>query len=163
MDIFVNLAHQALDYYIRNKKVLPSYDDYFKDKNNGIIVKIENSGRLKGQSGSIYPTRKDMGLDIIHEAINAGFFSYTYMPITEENLSSHTITVYEFFDIEPIKYVEDFGDFDGICISFNDEVYMTYRKDYESDLAMFEAAIEEANLDPWDIFLIEKFRVIVHQ
>ena len=162
MDLFVNLAYDALAYYLENKKALETYDDYFKERNNGIIVRIENSGRLKGESGSIYPTRKDMGLDIIHEAINAGFFSYTYMPITKENLADHDIKIYEFTEVEQIKYIEDFGDFDGICISYNDELYIFYRKDFDTGLAMFEKAIKEANLDSWDVFLIEKFKVKVH-
>lgn len=163
MDLFIKLAYDSIKYYLENKKALDSYDDYFKNKNNGIIVRIDNKDRLKGESGSIYPTRKDMGLDIIHEAINAGFFSYTYMPITKENLSLHKITVYEFTDVEKIKYIEDFGDYDGICISYNDNVFISYRKDFSSDVEMFESAIREANLDSWDIFLIEKFKVTVHQ
>lgn len=163
MDFFVKLAYESIKYYLKNHRILDNYDDFFKDKNQGIIVKIDNNERLKGESGSIYPTRKNMGLDIIHEAINAGFFSYTYMPITEENLSDHKITVFEFTEVEQIKYIEDFKDFDGICITFNNESFITYRKDFDSDLEMFEEAIKKANLDSWDIFLIEKFKLVIHE
>lgn len=162
MDLFVKLCYDSLKYYIENKKVLDVYDDRLRKDRHGIIVRIENKDRLKGQCGSIYPTRKDMGLDIIHESINAGFFSYTYKPINLDNLYDHKITVYEFYDVKQIKYVEDFGDYDGICISFNDDFFIFYRKDFDSDLAMFETAIKEANLDPWDIFLIEKFKLKLH-
>lgn len=163
MDCFVKLAYDSIKYYLKNHKAPENYDDFFKNKNQGIIVRIENNGRLKGESGSIYPTRKDLGLDIIHEAINAGFFSYTYMPITEENLSDHKITIFEFTEVEQMKYIEDFQDFDGISITFNDERFISYRKDFDSDLEMFQEAIKKANLDSWDIFLIEKFKLVVHQ
>ncbi|MDD7305537.1 MAG: AMMECR1 domain-containing protein [Peptoniphilaceae bacterium] len=163
MDRYIKLAYESIEYYLKNRKPLSVYDDYFRDKNRGIIVRIENKGRLKGQSGSIYPTRKDMGLDIINEAINAGFFSYTFMPITEENLLDHEICVYEFTDVKKIKYIEDFKAYDGICITFNEEVFIFYRKDFKSDMEMFESAIKEANLDSWDVFLIEKFKVKVHK
>lgn len=162
MDPYVKLAYDSLDFYIEKMTSLETYDDYFKDKNNGIIVKIENDGRLKGQSGSIFPTRKDMGKDIVHEAINAGFFSYTYMPINKENLYDHDIKVYEFTDVEQIKYIEDFKDYDGICIIYNNETFLSFRKDYETDIEMFEACIKNANIDSWDIFIIYKFKLDIH-
>lgn len=162
MDPYIRLAYDSIKYYLENKTSLDTYDSYFKEINNGIIVKIEDKDRLKGESGSIYPTRKDVGLDIINESINAGFYSYTYKPITLANLDEQKITIYEFSDVEQIKFIEDFGDFDGICITFNEEVFIFYRKDYESDLAMFEDAIKKANLDSWDVFLIEKFRLKIH-
>lgn len=163
MDLFVKLAYDTIKYYIKNKKILQTYDESFENKNSGIIVKIENGERLKGESGFIFPTRKNTAIDIIQESINAGFFSYTYMPITAKNLDQHKITIYEFLKVETIKYIEDFKDWDGISITFNDESFIAYRKDYNSDIDMFDSCLKKANVDYWDIFLIEKFKVIIHQ
>jgi hypothetical protein len=163
VDDFVKLARKSIEYYLDTGSYLEDYDEKFSSIHHGVVVRITNQDREKGKSGSIYPTRENTGLDIIHESINAGFFDMTYLPITKENLDDHTITVYEFTDIMTIKYIEDFGDFDGIAFNFMDENYIFFRKDYQSDLEMFTHAIREANLDSWDIFTIEKFKVNIHK
>ena len=121
------------------------------------------SGRLKGISGSIFPTRKNLGLDIIHEAVNAGFFDFKFNPITKENLKDLEIKVFEYFDVEKLRFIEDFKDYDGIMLTFMEENYYVYRKDFNSDIEMLEKALEISNVDSWDNFSIDKFRMKIHK
>ena len=121
------------------------------------------NGRLKGISGSIYPTRKNLGLDIIHEAVNAGFFDLKFNPITKENLKDLEIKVFEYFDVEKLRFIEDFNDYDGIMLSFMEENYYLYRKNFDSDIKMLEKALEISNVDSWDNFSIDKFRLKIHK
>lgn len=163
MDDYVKLAYDAIKYYLENKTYLRDFDEKFKKNSNGIRIGVKINGRLKGISGSIYPTRKNLGLDIIHEAVNAGFFDLKFNPITKENLKDLEIKVFEYFDVEKLRFIEDFNDYDGIMLSFMEENYYVYRKDFDSDIEMLEKALEISNVDSWDNFSIDKFRLKIHK
>lgn len=163
MDDYVKLAYDAIKYYLENKTYLRDFDEKFKKNSNGIRIEVKINGRLKGISGSIYPTRKNLGLDIIHEAVNAGFFDLKFNPIRKENLKDLEIKVFEYFDVEKLRFIEDFKDYDGIMLSFMEENYYVYRKDFDSDIKMLEKALEISNVDSWDNFSIDKFRLKIHK
>ncbi|MDU5461233.1 AMMECR1 domain-containing protein [Anaerococcus vaginalis] len=163
MDDYVKLAYDAIEYYLENKTYLRDFDEKFKKNSNGIRIEVKINGRLKGISGSIFPTRKNLGLDIIHEAVNAGFFDLKFNPITKENLKDLEIKVFEYFDVEKLRFIEDFNDYDGIMLSFMEENYYLYRKDFKSDIEMLEKALEISNVDSWDNFSIDKFRLKIHK
>ena len=163
MDDYVKLAYDAIKYYLENKTYLRDFDEKFKKNSNGIRIEVKIKGRLKGISGSIFPTRKNLGLDIIHEAVNAGFFDLKFNPITKENLKDLDIKVFEYFDVEKLRFIEDFNDYDGIMLSFMEENYYLYRKDFKSDIEMLEKALEISNVDSWDNFSIDKFRLKIHK
>ncbi|WP_236786110.1 AMMECR1 domain-containing protein [Anaerococcus ihuae] len=163
MDYYVKLAYDAIKYYLENKTYLRDFDEKFKKNSNGIRVEVKINGGLKGISGSIFPTRKNLGLDIIHEAVNAGFFDFKFNPITKENLKDLEIKVFEFFDVEKLRFIEDFKDYDGIMLTFMEENYYVYRKDFDSDIEMLEKALEISNVDSWDNFSIDKFRMKIHK
>lgn len=163
MDDYVKLAYDAIEYYLENKTYLRNFDEKFKKNSNGIRIEVKINGRLKGISGSIFPTRKNLGLDIIYEAVNAGFFDLKFNPITKENLKDLEIKVFEYFDVEKLRFIEDFNDYDGIMLSFMEENYYLYRKDFNSDIKMLEKALEISNVDSWDNFSIDKFRLKIHK
>lgn len=163
MDDYVKLAYDAIEYYLENKTYLRDFDEKFKKNSNGIRIEVKINGRLKGISGSIFPTRKNLGLDIIYEAVNAGFFDLKFNPITKENLKDLEIKVFEYFDVEKLRFIEDFNDYDGIMLSFMEENYYFYRKDFKSDIEMLEKALKISNVDSWDNFSIDKFRLKIHK
>lgn len=163
MDDYVKLAYDAIEYYLENKTYLRDFDKKFENKLNGIRIEVKIDGKLKGISGSIFPTRKNLGLDIIYEAVNAGFFDLKFNPITKENLKDLEIKVFEYFDVEKLRFIEDFKDYDGIMLSFMEENYYVYRKDFDSDIKMIEKALEISNVDSWDNFSIDKFRLKIHK
>lgn len=163
MDDYVKLAYDAIKYYLENKTYLRDFDKKFENKLNGIRVEVKIDGRLKGISGSIFPTRKNLGLDIVYEAVNAGFFDFKFNPITKENLKDLEIKVFEYFDVEKLRFIEDFNDYDGIMLSFMEENYYFYRKDFDSDIEMLEKALKISNVDSWDNFSIDKFRLKIHK
>lgn len=163
MDDYVKLAYDAIKYYLENKTYLRDFDEKFKKNSNGIRIEVKINGRLKGISGSIFPTRKNLGLDIIYEAVNAGFFDLKFNPITKENLKDLEIKVFEYFDVEKLRFIEDFNDYDGIMLSFMEENYYLYRKDFKSDIEMLEKALKISNVDSWDNFSIDKFRLKIHK
>lgn len=163
MDDYVKLAKESIKYYLENKTYLKDFDKKFKGKSNGIRVEVKIDGRLKGISGSIYPSKENIGFDIIFESVNAGFFDLKFNPISHENLDKLEIKVYEYYDVEKLRFIEEFNDFDGIVLSFMDENYYFLRSDFASDMEMLKKALEISNVDSWDNFSIDKFKLKIHK
>lgn len=157
MSDLVKLAKESIKYYLETGKYLKDYDDSLKNNNNGVIVIVNKDGKTE-RSGSIYPTRSDIGLDVIHEAVNVAVFNNA-IDLTDIDIDDLFISVYEVTKIKQIQYMEEFGMYHGLYLKYNSNSALVFRNDYESDYQMFEDAIKIANVDSHDIFTIEKFKV----
>lgn len=163
MDKFVELAKKSLRYYLENNTFLDEYSDEFKNNKNGVRIKVSLDDDITSISGSVYPTRKDIGLDIVHEAVSAGIFHMIYMPVSLYNFDDYKLEVFEFTDVLPLDDFKNLGDYDGFLLSFNDDKFYFLKEDYKCNADMFEDALEKANIDSWDIYYMEKFKVIHHK
>lgn len=159
-DKLVKLAFDALEYYLDTGKYLEDYDDEFRDNHNGVIIEI-NFGDRTERSGSIYPTRANIALDVIHETINLGIFN-NGLALRKEDLDDIYIQVLEINKVMPLNKLEDFGVYHGLYLNYSNNPVIVYRNDYESDYQMFEDAKDRANLDDYDVYNMEKFKIIRH-
>lgn len=160
MSDLVKLAKEAIKHYLETGKYLKEYDESLKSNNNGVIVIVHKDGRHE-KSGSIYPTRSDIGLDVIHEAVNVAVFNNA-IDLSDIEIDNLYISVYEVTKIKQIQYMEEFGMYHGLFLKYNNNHALVFRDDYESDYQMFEDAIKIANVDSHDVFTIEKFKVHKH-
>lgn len=159
-DKFVGLAFDSLRYYLETGKFLDKYDEEFNDNHSGVLVQITKGDRTE-RSGSIYPTRANIALDIIHETINLGVFDNAFA-LKMEDLNEIYIQVLEINKVEQIEEIEDFGVYSGLLLSYANNPAIVFREDYESDFQMYEDAKDIANVDDFDIYTMEKFKVIRH-
>lgn len=159
-DKFVDLAYESLRYYLETGKYLDKYDGEFKSNHNGVLVQITKGDRLE-RSGSIYPTRANIALDIIYEVVNLGVFDNAFA-LKLSDLDDIYIQVLEINKVEQIENIEDFGVYSGLLLSYANNPGMVFREDYETDYQMFEDAKDLANVDDFDIFTLEKFKIIRH-
>lgn len=160
MDKLVQLAKDSIKYYEENKAYLKDYDEEFKKNNNGAIIVVSQEDRIE-TSGSIYPTRSDIGLDVIYEAVNATIFN-NGVDLVNYDVDDLYIMVYEVVKVQQIQYMEEFGMYHGLVVKYNNEDTMVFRNDYESDYQMFEDALDKANVDSQDVFSLYKFKVVKH-
>lgn len=160
MTDLVKLAKDSIKYFKENDKYLNEYDKSLEDNNNGLIIHIRQNGRDE-YSGSVYPTRANIGLDIIHEAVNLAIFSNA-IDLSETDVDDLELYVYEVNKVVPIQYIEDFGMYHGLLLKYQNNNTLVFRSDYESDFQMFEDAIDRANVDSFDVFSLEKFKMIKH-
>lgn len=160
MDDLVKLAKDSIKYYQANETYLSDYDENLKENNNGVLITVIQDDKVE-RSGSIYPTRADIGLDVIHEAVNATLFNNA-IDTNHIDIDDLTIMVYEITKVVPIQYIEDFGMYHGLLLKCKNSNTIVFRSDYESDFQMFEDAIDKANVDSFDIFSIEKFKMKKH-
>lgn len=160
MDKFVKLAFDSLKHYLDTGKYLDKYDEEFEDNHNGVIIEIK-MGDKRERSGSIYPTRKNIGLDIINETVNLGIFNNA-LAIKKDDLDDIYIQVLEITKVKPIAKIEDFGVYHGLLLNYNNNPVIVYRNDYESDYQMYEDAKDRANIDEFDVYNLEKFKIVRH-
>lgn len=160
MTDLVKLAKDSIKYYLENDKYLNEYDKSLENNNNGVIIHIRQDGRNE-YSGSIYPTRGNIALDVIHEAVNLAIFSNA-IDLSNKNPDDLEIYVYEINKVVPIQYIEDFGMYHGLLLKYKNNNTLVFRSDYESDFQMFEDVLAKANVDSFDVFSLEKFKMIKH-
>ncbi len=159
-DKFVDLAYDSLRYYLETGKYLDEYDEEFKDNHNGVLIQISKGDRHE-RSGSIYPTRANIALDIIHEVVNLGVFDNAFaLKLTD--LDDVYIQVLEINKVEQIENIEDFGVYSGLLLSYANNPVIVFREEYETDYQMFEDAKDLANVDDFNIYTLEKFKIIRH-
>ena len=159
-DKFVELAFDSLRHYLETGKYLDKYDEEFKDNHNGAIIQITKGDRTE-RSGSIYPTRANIALDIIYEVVNLGVFDNAFA-LKLSDLDDIYIQVLEINKVEQIESIEDFGIYSGLLLAYANNPVMVFREDYETDYQMFEDAKDLANVDDFDIFTLEKFKIVRH-
>ena len=159
-DKFVDLAYESLRHYLETGKYLDKYDEEFKNNHSGVLIQITKGDRTE-RSGSIYPTRANIALDIIHEVVNLGIFDNAFA-LKLSDLDDIYIQVLEINKVEQIENIEDFGVYSGLLLSYANNPVMVFREDYETDYQMFEDAKDLANVDDFDIFTLEKFKIIRH-
>ncbi|MBQ3105426.1 MAG: AmmeMemoRadiSam system protein A [Lachnospiraceae bacterium] len=90
-DDYVTLARLTLETYLRTGK-LPELTEEWKEKEYlfgrkaGVFVSLSKHGRLRGCIGTILPTRENVALEIMENAINAALQDTRFEPVTEDEL-----------------------------------------------------------------------------
>lgn len=91
MNIYTDLAKKTIEKYAREEK-LPETKNLAKDlltKRAGCFVSIHGKNdELRGCIGTIVPVYKNLGSEIIANAIEAGFRDLRFSPIKKEELKN---------------------------------------------------------------------------
>ena len=98
---------------------------------------------------------------MINESVNLGVFDNAFALRLDE-LDDIYIQVLEVSKVKPIEKMEDFGVYSGLYLNYSNNPVIVFREDYETDYQMFEDALDQANVDPHDIYSMEKFKVKKH-
>ncbi|MBO4919792.1 MAG: AmmeMemoRadiSam system protein A, partial [Erysipelotrichaceae bacterium] len=95
-DAYVRLAYDAVDYYVLHRRYLPLPEDIDEELINrkaGAFVSIHKEGLLRGCIGTTGPTRENVALEIIGNAVSACSRDPRFLPIREEELKDLEISV----------------------------------------------------------------------
>lgn len=110
MHQLVLLAKSAVETFIKQGKTISSPPDLpreFFERKSGTFVTIEKGNSLRGCIGTYLPTRINIAEEIIHNAIAAATEDFRFSPISEEELSSLSYTVYILSYPEPVKDIRE--------------------------------------------------------
>jgi len=93
----VELAKQAVENYVKENRIIALPEDLPREsltKKAGVFITIKKGGRLRGCIGTYLPTKENIALEIIHNAIAAATQDYRFGAVRQEELSNLTYTVY---------------------------------------------------------------------
>ncbi len=106
MDLYVQLAKNTIDLYIRRREIYsPSDEELTTEMSStqaGAFVSIHEHGQLRGCIGTIAPTRETLAEEIIRNAISASTRDPRFPPIEPEELDALEISVDVLGEAEPI-------------------------------------------------------------
>lgn len=110
MNPLLSLAKQAVENYIRERKVIEAPEDLPKEllkRKAGTFVTIEKDGELRGCIGTYLPTRVNIAEEIIRNAVTAASEDYRFGPIQKEELPHLSYKVYILSYPEPVKDIKE--------------------------------------------------------
>ncbi len=97
MDTYLNLAKQTVETYIKTGKIISPPKDLPKEilnKKAGVFVSLHlKNGSLRGCIGTFVPTKKNIALEIITNAISSATQDPRFPPITTKELPKITYSV----------------------------------------------------------------------
>jgi uncharacterized protein (TIGR00296 family) len=117
MRSLIKLAKQAVETYIKERKIISPPEDFPKEfltRRAGTFVTIEKCAssahpparrELRGCIGTYLPTRESIAEEVIYNAIAAASEDYRFAPLTIEELSDLSYTVYILNKPEPVRNV----------------------------------------------------------
>ena len=90
MNPYINLAKQSIENYIKTGAIIElpkDLPDEFYNRQAGVFVTIKKDNELRGCIGTFLPTRKNIGEEIISNAISAATQDYRFSLIIENEFS----------------------------------------------------------------------------
>lgn len=106
MNAYTNLAKESIAYYLENKKFLPLPNDLSQEfyiTRAGAFVSLHlPNGDLRGCIGTVEPTKKNLGEEIIYNAVSAAMRDPRFPPLKANELADLDISVDVLSEPEPI-------------------------------------------------------------
>ena len=105
-DAWVKLARESAEYFVKNghEMKLPSWvPEELLNARAGAFVSVHKFGGLRGCIGTIAATKKNLALEIIHNAVSAVSEDPRFDPVTEDELKYLDINVDVLGDAEKIS------------------------------------------------------------
>lgn len=169
-DEYVRLARNTVEELAKNhKEYKPDYTlpSSMTDNQAGVFVSIKKDGSLRGCIGTTGPTRKNIGEEIIKNAISASSEDPRFPPIVESELDRLSYSVDVLNEPEPIndKSLLDTEKY-GVIVSLGMKrgLLLPNLDGIDSVDEQIQIAMQKAGISPKDIDKVElqRFEVIRH-
>ncbi len=166
MDLYVKLAKEAIDHYVRRGEVISPPGDLPPEMRSraGVFVTIRKDGKLRGCIGTFLPTTESIAHEIIGNAVKAATEDPRFPPLSPEELGEITVSVDVLSppqectvdDLDPVRYgvIVESGWRRGLLLPDLPEV-----RTVEEQVAI---ARMKAGIGPGEPFRIYRFTVTRH-
>lgn len=165
-DPFVALAKMSLEHYVRYHTVLSSA--FIPEKMNmpkAVFVSLHINNRLRGCIGTLAPMKKNVGEEIIANAISAGTRDPRFHAVRKEELHLIEYSVDILGDPEPASRDDDL-DVKRYGVIVDDGlrrgVLLPDLEGVDTFDQQLRIALSKAGIDEADDFRIQRFEVIRH-
>jgi MEMO1 family protein len=108
MSPLVKLAHQAVEVYVKEDRILPSPRTLTPEMREkaGVFVSLHERGELRGCIGTFGPTRENVAEEIIYNGISAATRDPRFEPVRPDELGELEISVDVLTEPEEIESKE---------------------------------------------------------
>lgn len=165
-DPYVALAKMSLEHYVRYHTVLSS--DFIPKEMNmpkAVFVSLHIHDRLRGCIGTLSPTKKNIGEEIIANAISAGTRDPRFYAVSKEELHLIEYSIDILDDPKPASRSDDW-DVKRYGVIVEDGLHRGVLLPDLEGVDTFEQqlhiALSKAGIDENDDFKVQRFEVIRH-
>jgi len=166
---YVSLARKSLEYYIKEGKIMELPDNMDKkilEDKKGTFVTIYKDGMLRGCIGTIEPTKENLALEIINNAVSAGIEDPRF-DIVEKNELDNLV-----YSVDILSKPEEILSIDELDVK---RYGVIVRKEGRSGLLLpnldgvdsieeqVSIALSKAGIKPNEEYELERFEVIRHR
>jgi AmmeMemoRadiSam system protein A len=166
---YVALAYQTIHEYItKGIKIKPPKDlsrEFYHSK-SGVFVSIKKEGRLRGCIGTTSPTKENIALEIITNAISASTRDPRFNPIEAHELPELTISVDVLHPAEDIKSKNELNVKEyGVIVSngFRRGLLLPNLEGVDTVDYQISVALEKAGISPDEDYKMQRFKVVRHK
>lgn len=168
-NIYVKLARESLEYYLKTNKYLPQPADLPEElirDQAGVFVSLKINGQLRGCIGTISATKQCVADEIIHNAVSAGVRDPRFHPVAEHELKHLVYSVDVLGKPEPISSVDQLDPKRyGIIVSFRGRkgLLLPNLDGVDTVNKQLKIALQKAGISAGEDYKIERFKVVRYQ
>lgn len=169
MDPYARLAYLAIERFVRSGKTLPLsldvWPENFYSKRGAVFVTLKKDGEIRGCLGSIRPLKKNLGTEIIANAIAAASSDARFPRLRDEELPLVSISVDVVTSLIPVLSTADLDPKTyGVLVEFGERraAVLPNLPDVDDVEKQLLIALYKAGIDQGDDFQMARFKVAHH-
>lgn len=162
----VRLARQSLEYYIKNRNVMPCPKDLSADlteRKAGTFVSIYLEGRLRGCIGTVSPVRRNIAEEIIQNAVSAGTQDPRFSQVEEIELPRLVYSVDILTEAEVISSKAELNPSEyGVIVESKGRrgLLLPDLEGVDTIDAQVNIALQKAGISPNEPYTMKRFKVV---
>lgn len=167
-DEYVRLARQSLEYYIKYGEIMDlpkNLSEELLKNRSGVFVSLKKDSMLRGCIGTIEPTKENIAMEIIKNAVSAGVEDPRFLPVDESELDEIVYSVDVLKEPEKIDSIEELDVKKyGVIVSkgMRRGVLLPNLEGIETPEEQINIALKKAGISPDEDYSIERFEVERH-
>ena len=166
-DDYVILARKSIEYYLDNNRLMKVPDNIKQELLNlkaGVFVSLKKNQELRGCVGTFMPTKDNLALEIISNAISAAFRDPRFKALEKSELNEIDISV----DVLTLPVIANKTELDpktyGVIVSqaYKRGLLLPDLEGIDTVEEQLRIACLKAGINPHSDYQIKKFTVVRH-
>ena len=168
-DRYVSLARTTLETYVKENReidVPENLPEEMIEQSAGVFVSIKKDGQLRGCIGTIFPTRQNVALEIIQNAISAGTKDPRFYPVQANEVDCLVYSVDVLKKPEKINSIDELDVLKyGVIVraGYRSGLLLPNLDGVDSPEEQVSIAMQKAGISPDENYSLERFEVIRHK
>lgn len=167
LDPYVDLAVRSIENYAKTRTMLPLPEDLpleLMQNRAGVFVSIHSHGQLRGCIGTISPTKENVAMEIIHNAVSASAYDPRFYAVSPEELEELEVSVDVLGEAEPASFADLDPKRFGVIVTKGRRrgLLLPELEGVDTAQKQVEIALEKAGIHPEESYELERFEVIRH-